>query len=174
MDNETAGQFFKHYLRYINDLHPVADNILVDLTFESVKQNLKRDLKKWEQKSNRNRESANMRWQQKNANACERIKLDAKNADRDKVTDTDKVIDKVIDKDIDKDNVIDNSSYKNIIQKSILDILTDYDVDIKKYNEAIEDYNEIGGIDEIAKIMEWDDNQKEKWKQKILNIYSIK
>jgi hypothetical protein len=63
---------------------------------------------------------------------------------------------------------------KNGIISKILDTLIDYDADIKKYNEAIEDYNEIGGIDEIAKIMEWDDNQKEKWKQKILNIYSIK
>lgn len=48
MDNETAGQFFKHYLRYINDKNPETDNLLVELTFESVKQNLKRDLKKWE------------------------------------------------------------------------------------------------------------------------------
>ena len=53
MDNETAGQFFKHYLRYINDLNPETDNLLVDITFESVKQNLKRDLKKWETRAKR-------------------------------------------------------------------------------------------------------------------------
>ena len=29
MDNETAGEFFKHYLRYINDQDPKTDNILV-------------------------------------------------------------------------------------------------------------------------------------------------
>jgi len=48
MDDEIAGKFFKHYLRYINDLNPKTDNLVVDLTFEGVKQNLKRDLKKWE------------------------------------------------------------------------------------------------------------------------------
>jgi len=47
MDDVTAGQFFKHYLRYINDLNPKTDNLVVDISFESVKQNLKRDLKKW-------------------------------------------------------------------------------------------------------------------------------
>lgn len=57
MDNETAGLFFKHYLRYVNDLNPKTDNLIVDLTFESVKQNLKRDLKKWEQRAERSREN---------------------------------------------------------------------------------------------------------------------
>lgn len=57
MDNETAGLFFKHYLRYVNDLDPKTDNLIVDLTFESVKQNLKRDLKKWEQRAERSREN---------------------------------------------------------------------------------------------------------------------
>lgn len=55
MDNETAGQFFKHYLRYINDLNPETDNLVVDIAFESVKQNLKRDLKKWEQRAENSR-----------------------------------------------------------------------------------------------------------------------
>ena len=48
MDDETAGKFFKHYLRYINDQDPVTDNQLIDIVFEPVKQSLKRDLKKWD------------------------------------------------------------------------------------------------------------------------------
>jgi len=55
MDNATAGKFFKHYLRYINDLHPETDDMIVDIAFESVKQNLKRDLKKWEQRAENSR-----------------------------------------------------------------------------------------------------------------------
>lgn len=50
LDNETAGELFKHYLRYINDKDPKTDNVLVDIIFEQIKQNLKRDLKKWEEK----------------------------------------------------------------------------------------------------------------------------
>jgi len=57
MDNETAGEFFKHYLRYINDKEPVTENPLVDITFESVKQNLKRDLAKWELRAEKSREN---------------------------------------------------------------------------------------------------------------------
>jgi len=60
MDNETAGQFFKHYLQYINDLNPKTDNLLVELTFESVKQNLKRDLKKWEVRAEKSRENGKL------------------------------------------------------------------------------------------------------------------
>lgn len=48
LDNETAGELFKHYLRYINDLNPISENIIVNIAFEPIKQNLKRDLKKWE------------------------------------------------------------------------------------------------------------------------------
>jgi hypothetical protein len=55
MDDKTAGEFFKHYLRYINDLNPKTNNPLVDIVFESVKQNLKRDLKKWELRAERSR-----------------------------------------------------------------------------------------------------------------------
>lgn len=78
---------------------------------------------------------------------------------------------------IDKKNTTTGASTdstKNIIQKSILDVLTDYDSDIKKYNGAIDEFNELGGIDSISKIMEWDDSVKSKWNQKILNVYAIK
>lgn len=60
MDDETAGKFFKHYLRYINDLNPVAENIIIDLTFEPVKQNLKRDLSKWESRADNSRNNGKL------------------------------------------------------------------------------------------------------------------
>lgn len=60
MDDKTAGVFFKHYLRYINDLDPKTDNQLVDITFESVKQNLKRDLLKWEKRAQASRNNGKL------------------------------------------------------------------------------------------------------------------
>ena len=60
MDDETAGKFFKHYLRYINDLNPVAENIIIDLTFEPVKQNLKRDLSKWKSRADNSRNNGKL------------------------------------------------------------------------------------------------------------------
>lgn len=49
LTDEQAGQFFKHYLRYVNDLDPEAPNVFIDAIFESTKQQLKRDLRKWEE-----------------------------------------------------------------------------------------------------------------------------
>ncbi len=43
-----AGILFKHYLNYINDLNPTPPDQLTEIVFEPIKQNLKRDLKKWE------------------------------------------------------------------------------------------------------------------------------
>ena len=48
LTNTQAGKLFKHYLRYVNDLDPKCDDVLIDLVFEPIKQDLKRDLKKWE------------------------------------------------------------------------------------------------------------------------------
>lgn len=80
LNDEEAGRLFKHYLRYVNDLNPTAPDKLTQVVFEPIKQNLKRDLKKWEKKSERNKEIAIEAWEKrKNANAYERIKNDTKN-----------------------------------------------------------------------------------------------
>lgn len=48
LSDKRAGVLFKTILRYVNDKNPEVTDILVDLVFESVKQQLKRDLKEWE------------------------------------------------------------------------------------------------------------------------------
>ncbi len=98
LDDVTAGLLFKHYLRYINDLNPETNNPIVEIAFESIKQNLKRDLKSYEKTCEKNRENAYIRWGKKDATASDRIRVDAKHADTDTDTDTDK------DNDKDKDN----------------------------------------------------------------------
>jgi len=50
LPNSTAGELFKHILRYVNDLNPETDNFTIDVVFESIKQQLKRDLDKYEDK----------------------------------------------------------------------------------------------------------------------------
>ena len=88
LTDEEAGKLFKHYLSYINDLNPEPIDRLTGLLFEPIKQNLKRDLVKWESKSLKNSENAKLRWDKKNANACERIESNANYADTVTVTDT--------------------------------------------------------------------------------------
>jgi len=48
LPNESAGMLFKHILSYVNDENPSTDDMIVKIAFEPVKQQLKRDLKKYE------------------------------------------------------------------------------------------------------------------------------
>ena len=65
------------------------------------------------------------------------------------------------------------SSSKSIAGK-VLDILINYDASIQTYNNAIEDFQSLGGIDGVAEIMGWDESQKEKWMHRIKTVNSIK
>jgi len=49
LPNDKAGELFKHILSYVNDENPVAPDLIIELTFEPIKQHLKRDLRSWEQ-----------------------------------------------------------------------------------------------------------------------------
>jgi hypothetical protein len=48
LTNEQSGQLFKHVLAYVNDENPETSDPIIDLVFEPIKQQLKRDLKKYE------------------------------------------------------------------------------------------------------------------------------
>ena len=48
MPKDKAGDLFMTILSFVNDENPTVDDMLVDLVFEPVKQQLKRDLKSWE------------------------------------------------------------------------------------------------------------------------------
>ena len=48
LSNEYAGMLFKHILAYVNDENPTTDDLLLEIAFEPIKQQFKRDLNKWE------------------------------------------------------------------------------------------------------------------------------
>ncbi len=48
LTDEDAGQLVKHLFRYVNDQNPETENPMVKLAFIPMKQQLKRDLKKYE------------------------------------------------------------------------------------------------------------------------------
>lgn len=50
LTDEQAGQLIKIIYSYVNDENPIIDNPLLKLAFTPIKQQLKRDLKKWETK----------------------------------------------------------------------------------------------------------------------------
>jgi len=49
LPNNKAGELFKLILSYVNDENPTTKDLAVDLVFEPIKQQLKRDLKQWEE-----------------------------------------------------------------------------------------------------------------------------
>jgi len=121
MDDATAGEFFKHYLRYINDLNPESDNPIVDITFESVKQNLKRDLVKWEERAEKSRMNGKLGGRPK-TQITQQVKLKPRKPDT--VTVTDKVTVK------DTVNVIKDK--EAVFKKTLLNFQDKYDVNLLK------------------------------------------
>lgn len=100
MPRDKQAELFMHILEYVNDLDPQTDDLLIELTFEPIKQSLKRDLRKYEKTKEKNRENALKRWQKKDATACDRIQPDAKHADKDKDMDIGMDTDRDMDMDI--------------------------------------------------------------------------
>ena len=68
LSDTDAGQLLKHLLRYVNDQNPTTDNPLVEIAFEPIKQQLKRDLVKFEdvkvKRSEAGKAGATKRWQE--------------------------------------------------------------------------------------------------------------
>jgi hypothetical protein len=107
LSDEDAGKLFKHILRYVNDLNPTTDHAITEIAFEPIKQQLKRDLIKYEKLVKRNIENAkkgaNARWNRtapKNADGHPTASKDAKRHPKMPVNDND--IDNVIVNDINK------------------------------------------------------------------------
>jgi len=99
LPNEKAGELFKFILDYVNDLSPATDDLLLQIAFEPIKQQLKRDLKDWQDECTRRSEigrlgglkSAELR---KSANKGQRKSTEVNpsqpiQADNDTVTDSD-------------------------------------------------------------------------------------
>ncbi len=54
MPPEKAGELFLHILKYVNDCDPKSEDLVINLTFEPIKQQFKRDLIKYENICKRN------------------------------------------------------------------------------------------------------------------------
>jgi hypothetical protein len=67
LTDEQAGKLFKHILKYVNDFNPECEDLITEIAFEPIKQSLKRDLVKWDERKQRLSEAgkvgANKRWQ---------------------------------------------------------------------------------------------------------------
>lgn len=66
LNDDEAGKLIKHILSYVNDENPISDNRVVEITFEPIKQQLKRDLILYKevikQKSEAGKKGMETRW----------------------------------------------------------------------------------------------------------------
>ena len=69
---------------------------LMKAVFVPFKNSFDRDLAKYNAKCSKNSENALKRWNKKDANACERIKVDANHADSDSDSDSDNDSDMIV------------------------------------------------------------------------------
>ena len=67
LPDEIAGKLIKHIYSYVSDENPTSNDLIVEIAFEPIKQQLKRDLKLFEEKRVKRSEAgmagANKRWQ---------------------------------------------------------------------------------------------------------------
>ena len=136
------GELLTIILEYVNDLNPSTDDIIVDLVFEPIKRQMKRDLKSYEERAIRSRENGKLggRPKKTQTNLYEPKKPSGfiENPDEprkpDTVTDTVTVTDNVINKD--KELIFsDWLNYRKEIKKPIKAKKT-LDSLINKFNQS--------------------------------------
>lgn len=57
LPDDVAGRLLKHVFAYVNDENPQTDELLVNVAFEPIKAQLKRDLQKWEKQTEQRRQA---------------------------------------------------------------------------------------------------------------------
>ena len=66
LPDDKAGTLIKHIFKYVNDENPQSDDLIINLAFTPIKQQLKRDLKKYESRATRSRENGKLGGRPKN------------------------------------------------------------------------------------------------------------
>jgi len=101
LPDEKAGELFKHILDYVNDKNPQTDDLIINISFEPIKQQLKRDLEKYYKTCERNKINGSKGGRPKNPTEPKKPTGLNGNPTEPKKPDTDKDTDK--DSDIDKE-----------------------------------------------------------------------
>lgn len=57
LPDEIAGRLFKHIFAYVNDENPISDELILNIAFEPIKNQLKRDLVKWSNQTDQRRQA---------------------------------------------------------------------------------------------------------------------
>lgn len=57
LPDDIAGRLFKHIFAYVNDENPISEELILNIAFEPIKSQLKRDLVKWSNQTEQRRQA---------------------------------------------------------------------------------------------------------------------
>ena len=57
LPDDVAGRLFKHIYAFVNEQNPISEELLLNIAFEPIKMQLKRDLLKWESQLEQRRQA---------------------------------------------------------------------------------------------------------------------
>lgn len=57
LPDDLAGRLFKHIFAYVNDENPISEELILNIAFEPIKTQLKRDLVKWSNQTEQRRQA---------------------------------------------------------------------------------------------------------------------
>ncbi len=143
LPDEIAGKLIKHIYSYVSDENPKSDDLIVEIAFEPIKQQLKRDLKLFEEKRIKRSEAglagATKRWKEmpNDANECQTIANDSKRINGiAKIAVNDNVNVNVISKDIYR-----SFAHLSILNSDIEKLLDKYSInEIDEVLDSIENF----------------------------------
>ena len=126
LPDDVAGRLFKHIYAYVNDEQPIAEELLLNIAFEPIKMQLKRDLIKWETQLEQRKQAG--------LKSAEVRKRNATKTNERSISSTDNVNVNVNVNDINKDSKanleIRSLAFKNSLipfkQKYSIDMLKDF------------------------------------------------
>lgn len=103
LPDDICGKLTKHIFRYVNDLNPETDDLIIKSSFALIKQQLKRDLNKYRAICVKNKENGKKGGRpRKTQNNPDKPNGFLENPSKPKKPDTDNDTDTEIDKEIDK------------------------------------------------------------------------
>lgn len=139
LPDDIAGKLIKHIYSYVSDENPKSDDLIIEIAFEPIKQQLKRDLKLFEEKRVKRSEAglagATKRWKEmpNDANEWQTIANDSK-----RINGIAKIADNVNDND---NNIYRSFAHLSITNADVEKLLTKYSIDdIDEVLDSIENF----------------------------------
>lgn len=157
LPDDVAGRLLKHIYAYVNDENPISDELLLNIAFEPIKMQLKRDLIKWESQLEQRRQAGLRSAEVRKRNATSVNERSISSTDNDNVSVNVNVNDNVI-----KKKVVNKFTAPTILEVETYFTENGYNKEIAK--KAFEYYA----------VADWKDskgNQVKNWKQKMRGVW---